>query len=164
MKIERAELRDEGLLLHVPRQEARAWLYRFKPGSYEIKAETQKRSLDANAFAWALIGKIAQAVSLPKDTIYIDAIEAVGVYDTLYCTPEAYESFAQRWSKRGLGWFAQKADEEAGMCLVLAHYGSSAYTKQEMSALIDYLVDEAHMFDIQTEDDERIAALVEAWE
>lgn len=165
MQIDRAEIRDGGLWLSVPVSEIRAWLYRFKAGEYDLAPATKKRSLDANAFCWALICQIAAAVGVPKDTIYIDAIEAVGVYDALYIREDAFEEFARKWNTRGLGWFAQRADTKDGMILCLAYCGSSAYNTRQMAQLIDYLIDEAHVMGLDvTEDDHRIKSLLDDWE
>ena len=38
---------------------------------FEVKQHREKRSLNANAYAWALIGKIADVVKASKDEVYL---------------------------------------------------------------------------------------------
>ena len=40
--------------------------------SVEIKQHREKRSLDANSYAWVLIGKIANVLRTDKDSVYIE--------------------------------------------------------------------------------------------
>ena len=49
-----------------------------KPVSVSVKQYRAKRSLDANGYLWALIGKIADALRESKDEIYFDMLKAYG--------------------------------------------------------------------------------------
>jgi len=44
----------------------------------EIREHRQKRSLDANAYAWVLIGKLAETMRIPPAEVYTRAIESIG--------------------------------------------------------------------------------------
>ena len=44
----------------------------------EIKEHRKKRSLDANAYAWVLINKIADALRITPKEIYRQAIQNIG--------------------------------------------------------------------------------------
>lgn len=44
----------------------------------EIKKHREKRSLDANAYLWVLIGKIADKLTIPKDEAYLNALKRYG--------------------------------------------------------------------------------------
>ena len=46
--------------------------------SIEVKPYREKRSLNANAYAWTLIGKIADAVRAGKDEIYLKLLKRYG--------------------------------------------------------------------------------------
>ena len=63
---------------------------------------------------------------------------------------EAVESFLTRWAYKGIGWFAEVVDDSKlkGYKLVFAYYGSSTYSKDAMSRLIDYLVQDAEQMGI----------------
>lgn len=70
MKIESARRQGNELCLTTKDPEAWRWLYGFKPGNFEIKVKRKKRSLDANAYAWLLLDRIAEAVRLPVVEVY----------------------------------------------------------------------------------------------
>lgn len=79
---------------------------KHKPRLYdlEVKEHREKRSLDANAYAWVLIGKLAQAMGIPPLDVYLSAIRGIGGnYEVLPVREEAVESFRRIWSGRGLG-------------------------------------------------------------
>jgi hypothetical protein len=57
--------------------------------------------------------------------------------------PEDVEGFCKRWATKGIGWFAEVADDvwiQGRMYkLVFAYWGTSTYDSTEMSRLLDYL-------------------------
>ena len=110
-----------------------------------IKKASKKRSRDANAFCWALCKDIADRMTLTKEEVYRKAIRDVGEYEPLPIKCEAVETFCERWSGKGVGWFAGIVDDSKlpGYKLVFAYYGSSTYDTATMSRLLDYLVQDA---------------------
>lgn len=111
----------------------------------EIKKHNPKRSRDANAMCWAMCHDIGKALRppLPKEEVYRKAIREVGEYEPLPIKAEAVETFQRRWSEKGTGWFAEVIDDSKlpGYKLVFAYYGSSTYTVEEMSRVLDWLKD-----------------------
>lgn len=55
--------------------------YRDKDLAIEIKLFRNKRSLNSNAYAWVLMQKLAQAMSVTKDDIYLMMLQR---YSILY--------------------------------------------------------------------------------
>ena len=105
MKIDAVRYADGGLLLETTDPAARKLAYGFKPGEYELVKSKKRRSLDANAYAWTLIDKIAAAVRITKTEVYRNAIKDIGgVSDTVCVKDEAVEKLRAGWSKNGLGW------------------------------------------------------------
>ena len=51
----------------------------------DIRRHRNRRSLSANAYAWVLIDKLAQATRLPKETIYKDVIRSIGGVSDVIC-------------------------------------------------------------------------------
>ncbi|MCX4265995.1 MAG: hypothetical protein OSJ64_04170, partial [Firmicutes bacterium] len=51
----------------------------------EIKKYRQKRSLDANAYAWVLIDKIAKVMRIDKKQVYQEAIRNIGGVSETVC-------------------------------------------------------------------------------
>lgn len=111
--------------------------------SVEMKKSSQPRSKSANDFMWAMCTDIGKALRppVPKEEIYRQAIRDVGEYEPLPIKAEAVETFQERWASKGTGWFADVVDDSKlkGYKLVFAYYGSSTYTADEMSRVLDYL-------------------------
>lgn len=74
---------------------------------YEIKEYKQKRSLDSNAYAWVLLGKLQDQLHIPKEDIYRDLIKNIGSFEIVPVKNEAVERFRQAWSNHGLGWITE---------------------------------------------------------
>ena len=126
--------------------------YREKDVDVDVKQYREKRSLTANAFCWSLCSDIGKALRppIPKEEVYRKAIRDVGEYEPLPVKEAAVERFQNRWAGKGVGWFADVIDDSKipGYKLVFAYYGSSVYDTEEMSTLIDYLVDDAEQMGI----------------
>ena len=72
--------------------------------SFEIKKAANRRSRDANAFAWVLIDKIAEKTRIAKADIYRQAIREIGgVSETVCVQDKAVERLCEGWRKNGLG-------------------------------------------------------------
>lgn len=123
-----------------------------------IKKFRQKRSLDANAYAWVLIDKIAERMKLTKQEVYQDHIRTIGgVSETLCIQNKAVEKFKQAWEKHGLGWCAETFPSKLDGCTnVTVYYGSSTYDSRQMSALIDSLVQSCKILGIETLSPEKL--------
>lgn len=132
----------------------------------EIKEHRKKRSLDANAFAWVLIGKLAEVMRDPPVEVYIEAIQNIGGnYEVVPIREEAVEKFRQIWSKQGLGWpcVDMGPSKIPGYRNLQAYYGSSTYDTKQMSLLIDSLVQDCKALDIETLCEEKLSLLKEEW-
>lgn len=70
-----------------------------------IQEYRHKRSLDANAYAWVLIGKLADVMSISPNEVYRTAIINIGGnYEVVPIKGEAAKKFKEVWEKNGLGW------------------------------------------------------------
>lgn len=120
--------------------------------SVEMKRWRNKRSKDANALLWSLCRDIAQAMETPHTDkeIYRRAVRDVGVFTPVPIKADAVDEMQARWSKQGIAWFVDVEDDSKlkGYKRVRLYYGSSTYTTEEMSRLLDYLVDEAQQMGI----------------
>ena len=157
--------RKEGSELILTTKDAPRFLYHFKPGEYEIRKATKKRSPDANAYMWVLIGKIAAAVGIPADEVYRRAIRDAGEFTPLPIRADALDEFARIWAAKGTGWFVDILDDSKlpGYKLVRAYNGSSTYDTRQMSRLIDYVVQDAKALDIETLTERELSLLKEGW-
>lgn len=133
--------------------------------SIEVKRWRKKRSLDANAYAWVLIDKIAQATGIPKTEVYRQAIREIGGVSDIVAVPDnAVDKFREGWSKQGIGWQTEILDSKPGYKRIVVYYGSSTYDTKQMSALIDSLVQEAQALGIETLPPAEIVRLNSQWE
>lgn len=132
----------------------------------EVKEHRKKRSLDANAYCWTLINKLADAMRLPPVEVYRQAIQNVGGnYEVIPIKEEAAEHFKQVWQTQGLGWPCVDIGKSKldGYRNLRAYYGSSTYDTRQMSQLIDNLVQDCKALDIETMTPDKLALLVEEW-
>lgn len=131
----------------------------------EMKEFREKRSLDANAYAWVLIGKIAKELGHKKEEIYRESIRNVGDYITVCVKDEKLDQFCKGWESGGLGWMVEKFPSKLDGCTnVNCYRGSSDYDTAQMSRLIDNLVQDAKALGIQTETPDQIAKMLSLWE
>lgn len=130
-----------------------------------VKKYRQKRSLDANGYAWVLIDKIAAKMRLPKDEVYCQHIKGLGGVSQTVCVQErAVERLVTAWSKNGLGWQAEVFPSKIAGCKnVTLYFGSSTYDTAQMSLLIDSLIDTAKSLGIETMPEEELKSLVGAY-
>ena len=132
-----------------------------------IKEHRQKRSLDANAYAWVLIGKLADAMRIPPTIVYKNAIQNIGGnYEVIPIREAAAEKFKEVWEKQGLGWpcVDMGPSKIPGYKNLRAYYGSSTYDTRQMSQLIDALIQDCKALDIETLSEEKLSAMMEVWD
>ena len=135
-----------------------------KEKQFEIKEYKPKRSLDSNAYAWLLLGKLQESLKIPKEDIYRDLIKHIGSFEIIPIKNEAVEKFRSAWSKNGLGWITETTPSKLeGFTNVIAYYGSSTYNSSEMSRLIELIVQECKQLDIETKTPAEIQSLLESW-
>ena len=156
---------EEGLWLHlrvkVPML-ARQFVAGMKPVLYVAKLTEHKnrRSLDANAYLWVLIGKIADKLRLSKDAVYLDMLKAYGQGGVAKiphtCAEDFQRAFPYHEKHESL-----PDEEKAGYYRFWV--GSSQYDTQEMSILIDGVVQEAKALEIETATPEELARMKEDW-
>ena len=172
---ERAKVMTDGedayLCLCIPYRDAKKFVGEMKPVKYslEIKQYRKKRSLDANAYAWELLGKLAPALSTREviytpEQIYREMIRDVGGnYEIMPVRNEAMERWRQIWTSRGLGWVCEVMGPSKfeGYTNTRCFYGSSVYDAAQMSRLIALIVEECKAAGVETMTPEELARMVE---
>jgi hypothetical protein len=141
-------------------QEIIQWLFQQdRDKEFEVKEHKEKRSLNANAYAWSLITKIADALRTSKEECYLEMLKRYGqseIVSVLSCIDVSgyfkyYEPLAT----------ATLQGKE------FTHYkiykGSSEYTTLEMAVLIDGIVSEAKELGIETIPPKEIERLKTMW-
>jgi hypothetical protein len=137
-----------------------------KSYTIEIKERKNRRSLDANAYAWALLSELAFVMHESKEELYKRYIKDCGGNCETVCVQEqAAKALCEHWSSHGLGWTAETFPSKIRGCVnVNLYYGSSVFDTMQMSALIDSIVQDCKAVGIKTLDDMEIDKLIEAWE
>ena len=132
----------------------------------EVKEHRKKRSLDANAYAWVLIHKLAQDRRITPEEVYLQQIPNVGDNYTPMCVREQdVERFKKSWQSNGLGWPVKDLgpSQVPGCRNLMAYHGSSTYDTAQMSRLIDLLVQDCKELDIETLSEDKLSILKEEW-
>ena len=148
--------------------EARRFLAKKKEKKYvaDIKEYRERRSLDANAYMWVLVGKLSGKLGRPPEEIYRAAIRDVGDnYEVMPVRNDALERWKTIWQSNGLGWLCEEIGPSKldGYTNVRNFYGSSAYDKAQMSRLIDNIVQDCKAQCIETLTPAELARLTEEW-
>ena len=133
----------------------------------EVKEHRKKRSLDANAYAWVLINKLADAMRIAPIEVYRQAIQNVGGnYEVIPIKEEAADRFKQVWEAQGLGWPCVDMGKSKlqGFRNLRAYYGSSTFSVSQMQVFIDNLVQDCRALNIETLTPDKLALLMEEWQ
>ena len=130
-----------------------------RDSKYELTEYKEKRSLNANNYAWALMVEIGNKLNLSKEEVYKQMLIDYGQSTMVSVLADIDIT----------GYF--KYYREAGRSKLngkeFIHYkvykGSSEYNTKEMSILIDGIVQECKQLDIETKSKEEIESLIKEW-
>ena len=134
--------------------------------SVKIDKHREKRSLDANAYCWVLMDKLAAKLNTTKEEIYRTTIREIGGVSEVVCVQdEAVENLCEKWSSNGLGWQTDTMPSKIDGCtIVVLYYGSSTYDTAQMSRLIDNIVQDCEAVGVDTKTPDEIADMLSLWE
>lgn len=141
-------------------------LEKLKSFNINIKLEKwySKRSLNANAYMWQLIGKLAKKMNLTNNEVYRKHIKEAGSFTVLQMEENEMKEFERIWQSKGLGWICEKSVDRYGQIVLLAFHGSSIYTTKEMARLIDSVIQDCREQGIETKTNEEIDSLLKEWD
>lgn len=157
------------LMLKVNLRDATAFCDEMKDGKvYEadLKEHREKRSTDANAYAWALLGKLANKVGLRKEEVYREFIKDVGNnYEIIPIRNDAVDTWIANWGHKRTGWVCDILGESKldGYTNVISYYGSSTYDSLQMSRLINLIQDDCKQYGIEVMTPAELALLMDGW-
>lgn len=127
--------------------------------SIEIDKYREKRSLNANNYAWKLITEIGNATLLSKEDVYLEMLKQYGQSEII--------SVLAHIPIREYVKYCEEAGESTLNGKLFKHYkvykGSSEFDTREMSIFIDGIVYEAEELGIQTMTPNEIARIKAAW-
>lgn len=126
---------------------------------FELKEFRHKRSLNANSYAWELIGQIADIQNASKEEIYLIELKRYGQQMIIPVVPGSKPD----------GYFKYYEFLEEGIIngkeceWYKVFKGSSEYNTKEMSILIEGIVSDAKELGIKTLDEIEIERLEKKW-
>ena len=119
----------------------------------------EKRSLNANNYAWKLISEIGNATRQSKEDVYLVMLKRYGQSDMVSVVAEVPVQYYFK--------YYEEAGESTLNGKLFKHYkvykGSSEFDTKEMSIFIDGIVGEAKDLGIQTDTPDRIAQMKDLW-
>ena len=136
------------------------WLFtQDREKVFDITEHKEKRSLNANSYAWSLIGKITDVLRSSKEEVYLTMLKRYGQSEIV--------SVISSIDITGYFKYFEPIGHATLQGKEFTHYkvfkGSSEYNTKEMSILIDGIVSEAKELEIETMTPEQIERLKEMW-
>lgn len=130
--------------------------------SIEVKKYREKRSLDANAYAWCLMQKIAEAVGSDKWDVYLRCLQRYSrAFTHVIVKENAVEKMKELYRTCiDLGEVTVKG--KTGHQLQV-YYGSSTFDSKEMSVFIEGIVSECKEMGIETMTPDELERMKQEW-
>ena len=153
------QITKETLIRNLPEIESQ--LQPGKTYDVEIKLHREKRSKDANAFLWSLLGKMAGVLKSTNDDIYLESLRRYGQSFLVKVRSSELESAMREF--KYCEPFEQWSDPKGDTAYIKVFRGSSSYDTKEFSRLLDGVIDEAKALGIDT-DSEEVKQLMERWQ
>lgn len=133
----------------------------------ELTLRSRKRSLDANSYAWLMIGKLAARLHLKPEEVYRQYIPDVsGNCDFILLRENAIPAFDEAWCRNHIGRMTEDMGPSKafhGFHNVRFFYGSSDYDRDQMSRLIDLIVQDCKEQGIETLTEREKSLLLDKW-
>lgn len=118
-----------------------------KDVSVDIKQTREKRSLEQNAKAWALIGEIAEVLGSSKDTIYLEMLKRYGQSVTVTTKKDIPLDRVFKYYEKLKDGLSNGREFTAWRVYI----GSSQYSDIEMQHFIQHIEEEAEELGIDVE-------------
>ena len=134
-------------------QEIIQWLFRQdRETIFEIKEFKKKRTLSQNAYAWELIGKLSDKMTIPKDEMYLQMLKSYGQRLIVPIpegdSPKGWFKYYEYYTKAVIN--GKNAD------YYKVYKGSSEFTTLEMKYFLDGIIQECEQVGIPTLTQEQI--------
>lgn len=164
IEIQNADYELGWLRLKVDARDASKFLSGFKAGQYDLTKHKEKRSNNANSYAWLLMGKIASVMKVSTEEVYLHVIENIGGKTTVVSVASyAKDDFELAFRQGHLGRRIDIIGEHDGMTDLLVTYGSSDYDTSQMSELLDSVIEECKVLGIEYKSKDYIDTLLAEW-
>jgi hypothetical protein len=133
----------------------------------EVKEHRKKRSLDANAMAWKLLGELSAVMRIPSREIYREYIMDVGGnFEIVPIKAEHIEEWNRVWCSGHEG----RSTEDLGECRntpgyhnIKCYISSSDFDVHQMSRLLDLIIQDCKQVGIEVMSERERSLLLEEW-
>lgn len=134
--------------------------------SLKLAKFRKKRSLNANAYAWKLMGDIAENQGISPNEVYRHQIREAGISRVIEIEAAGVKTLEHSWGMLGLGWFCERLDfgRTKGFALIRLYYGSSSYDTKQMSRLLESIISDCQALGIPTETPKEIENMLSLWD
>ena len=127
--------------------------------SVSLEDLKEKRGTNANSALWVLCNKIANAIGTTKEETYLMQLKKYGqsflVPLALGIDPKGYFKYYE---------FREKGEINGRACdWYIVYKGSSEYTKQEMSVLLEGTNNDCKELGVETIEEYKMKKLIEEW-
>lgn len=137
--------------------------------AYELslKEHRKKRSMNANAYFWTLVDALAEVLGESPRDVYRSYIPDIGGNSSVVTVQaDLVEDLGRMWCEGHDGRMYVDMGESwtnPGYHDVRVYKGSSDYNSQQMSRLIDLVIEDCKAQGIDTVSDKEKQAMLEAW-
>lgn len=160
-------MKIQGTLSYILSEVRKAALDPTKIFICDIKEKREKRSLDANNYAWQLMDQIAKhpAIKSSKEEVYLRMLEKYGIF--VYASVSEVQINSLRKTFRIVYPRGKVVEEMDGITCILrrcqCYIGSSHYDTKDMADFIDGIVSDAKELGIETETPDELARMKAVW-
>lgn len=146
-----------------------AWLSSQKEGLFEIFPHIKKRSLSANKLYWECVDRIARCEKKPKAYIHNILLRRLDIPEEIDgCTiyvPLPDTDSAELWAEYNeLYHYSPTTQCKSGKRWYKMLKGSSQFNVEEMTRLIDLVIDELRNYGLPVPGEEDIRKAIEQYE
>lgn len=133
----------------------------------ELTVKNKRRSLDANAYAWVLMDKLAAKLRIAPEEVYRQYIHDIaGNSDFTLVRDDRLEAWHDAWCRGHIGRMTEDMGPSRvadGYHTVKVYYGSSDFDTSQMARLIDLVVEDCKAQGIETMTERELSLLKEEW-
>ena len=128
----------------------------------KVRKHREKRSLNANAYLWVLLQKIAEVTHTSKEEVYLAMLQRYSrAFTHIIVKEQAVEKMKELY-RTCVDLGTVKVGSMEGHQLQV-YYGSSTFDTKEMSVLLDGVISECHELGISTTTPDEITRMKQEW-
>lgn len=127
-----------------------------------LKPYKKHRSRDANALLWSCLTDISKEIKADKWDVYLAMLKRYGKSTYICVMPEAVDAIKASWRESEV--VGERYINGNKTIEMLCYFGSSTYTTEEFSYLLDGVISEMKEMGIPAPASEEMRRSLEQWE